>query len=260
MATMGNLTRILSDSGRAEDIPVVWTAFETAKIAHRGQRRASGDRYITHPVEVATIVAHHGGTATAVCAALLHDVIEDTRVRSAELHAEFGREIATLVEELTAQAVRTAGPVDRDLGLVTVADRLHNLRTIRPLPPVSRQRVSLDTLVFVVPLARRVGVPVVAAELTDLACAALDSLECGATRERRLRLAAAARRMDPRSAAEAVAALGGSAALVSSGAVPEWALTAGGASVLVLMAVALFGRDPKAARRLAELLAAWRRD
>jgi hypothetical protein len=230
MATMGDLTRILSDDGRAADIQLIWQAFETAKAAHRGQRRANGDRYITHPVEVATIVAHHGGSITAVCAALLHDVIEDARLHPARLHADFGPEIATLVEDLTASADRTGGPVGRESNLVRVADRLHNLRTIRPLPAPRRQRASLDTL-----------------ERPD-------------ARERRLRLTAAARRADPRSAAEVVAALGGGAALVSSGAVPEWALTTGGASVLMLVAAALFGRDPRAAKRLADLLAAWRRD
>src|SRR5688500_11490755 len=110
-----------------------------------------------------------------------------------------------MVDNLTARASRTTDPADRQSGLVKIADRLHNLRTLQPLPAAGRQRTSLDTLIFVVPLARELNVPTVATEMTDLACATLDSLERPDARERRMRLAAAARRADPRSAAEVVA-------------------------------------------------------
>jgi GTP pyrophosphokinase len=259
-STMGDLTRILSDDGHNGDIPLVWNAYEVAKRVHGGQRRRNGEPYIRHPVEVATIVARHGGTVPAVCAALLHDVIEDAAVPSSHLHTEFGSEIATMVEDMTTRVIRTHQAASNDLTLLTVADRLHNLRTLRRVSAPSRQRTSLDTLVFHVPLARRLNAPAVAAELTDLACAALGGLDHPDARERRQRAVSAIRRADPRAAAEVVAAFGGGAAIVGSGAVPEWAVATGGAGVLTLVAAALFGRDPKAAKRLADLLQAWRRN
>ncbi|BCJ48147.1 hypothetical protein GCM10010168_25070 [Actinoplanes ianthinogenes] len=259
-ATIGDTIRTLSDSGRHRDIPLVWHAYEFADRAHRRQKRVSGDRYITHPVQVAGIVAEQGGTTDAVCAALLHDVIEDAPVPASAVHAEFGPRIGALVEQLTDRSVRGAGPVEADLALVTVADRLHNLRTLAPLPAASRRRASLDSLTFHVPLARDLGKPELGAELTGLACAALDSLDRPGLRERRRALARTIRGTDPRRLAEALAASGGGAALISSGAVPEWALASGGAGAFAVLIAVLFRRDPGAAQRLAELLRARRQD
>lgn len=255
---MAAVARILSDNDRNDDIPLVYNAYDLAERAHRGQRRRSGDPYITHPVEVATIVAGHGGSAAAICAALLHDVIEDAHVRPSSLHAEFGPEIGTAVETLTAGAVRTSPEAGREVLLVAIADRLHNLRTLQPCPPATRRRASLDSLVWHVPAARRLGMPLVAAEITDLACAALADLEQHPAARRRRLVARAARRVNPRWATEAVAAAGGGAAILSAGIDPELALATGGAGLVALAAAVLFGRDPRAARRLAELLEAWR--
>ncbi|WP_030439162.1 HD domain-containing protein [Actinoplanes subtropicus] len=254
--TIGELIATLSDSGRHSDIPLVWNAYEMAKRAHGRQRRKTGDRYITHPVAVAGIVASAGGATPAICAALLHDVIEDTRVTSNQLHAEFGSGIAGLVEDLTLSVVRAGGPADPDLMLIALADRLHNLRTISPLPAASRKRASLDTLVFHVPLAHHLRAPGLARELTELACASLDALDGPDVRERRRRMTQAIRRAHPRAVAEAAAAFGGGAALLGSAPVPEWALVTGGAGALALLTAVLFGRDPKAAERLAALLQA----
>ncbi|WP_245908702.1 HD domain-containing protein [Pseudosporangium ferrugineum] len=256
---MGGLARILSDTRRNRDIPLLFHAYELAERAHRGQRRRSGDRYITHPVEVATIVARHGGTVPAICAALLHDVVEDTGVRASVLHAEFGAEIAGAVDALTAGVVREGGAVSREVMLVAVADRLHNLRTLRYVAPAKRRRASIDTLAVHVPLARRLEIPAVAAEMTDLACATLDGLERRAVVLRPGRAVAAVRRVDVRGVVEAGAALGGGAAVVGSGAVPEWAVATGGAGVFALAVAVLFGRDPRGAQRLAGLIAAWKR-
>jgi GTP pyrophosphokinase len=259
-ATIGGLARILSDAGRGSELPLIWNAYAFAKQAHQGQRRANGDRYITHPIEVAAIVARENASAAAVCAALLHDTVEDAGLTPARLHAEFGRDIATMVESLTVRQVRETVPIGAELVLIKVADRLHNLRTLKPLPAESRQRVALDTLVFHVPIARGLGLPTVAAEMTDISCAALDALDGPGLRERRRQLAALLHRADPRWAADAIAAVGGGAALISSDAVPDWLLAGGGAGVLALVGAALFGRDPRAAKRLADLLAAWRND
>ncbi|MEV4280686.1 HD domain-containing protein [Actinoplanes xinjiangensis] len=258
--TIGDLMGTLSESGRHGDILPVWNAYELAKRAHGRQRRRDGNPYISHPVAVAGIVASHGGTLPAVCAALLHDVIEDTTVTPRQLHAEFGSGIAGLVEDLTLDVVRTEAPDDPELTLITLADRLHNLRTVRPLPAASRRRSSLDTLVFHVPLAHRLQAPEIAAEMTELACATLNTLDGPGVREHRRRMIRAIRRADPRSAAEVVAAFGGGAALISSGLVPEWALVSGGAGALALLTAALFSRDPRAAERLVSLLRARRPD
>jgi len=259
-ATIGGLARLLSDAGRGSEISLVWNAYAFAKRAHEGQRRANGDRYITHPIEVAAIVARENATAAAVCAALLHDTVEDARSTPSRLQAEFGGEIATMVETLTRREVRETVPAGTDLVLIKIADRLHNLRTLKPLPAESRQRVALDTLVSHVPIARGLGLPAVAAEMTDISCAALDALESPDLRERRRQLAVLLRRAEPRWAVDAIAAVGGGAGLISSDAVPDWLLAGGGAGMLALVGAALFARDPKASKRLAALLAAGRQD
>jgi hypothetical protein len=259
-STMGDLTRILSDTGRNRGIPLVWNAYQLAARAHRGHRRVNGDRYISHPVEVATIVARHGGTVPAICTALLHDVTDDAAVPTSHLHAEFGPRIAAMVEELTTRTSRADELGSRELMLVAVADRLHNLRTLRRAPAAFRQRASLDTLVFQVPLAHRLNVPAIAEEMTELSCAALDSLDRPSARERRHRIASAVRRADPRWIAQAMATFGGGAAAVGSSAGPEWVLATGGAGAAALATALLFSRDPRAAKRLSEILDAWRRD
>ena len=259
-STVGDMIHTVSDAGYNSDIPLIWSAYEAAERAHRGRRRNNGDRYISHPVEVATIVAGHGGTVPAICAALLHDVVEDAAVPVSLLQDEFGTEITALVEAVTAQVIRTSTAPNPQLMLVAVADRLHNLRTLRRGSAARRQQASLDTLELHVPLAHQLNMPAIAAELSALACATLDSLDRPGARERWDHIANAALRADPRWAADAVAALGGSAAIVGSGAVPEWALTAGGGGLLALATAMLFGRDPRAAKRLAEIIATWRRD
>ncbi|MEV8507187.1 hypothetical protein AB0368_20565 [Actinoplanes sp. NPDC051475] len=161
---------------------------------------------------------------------------------------------------MTAGGVRTEQAVSRELMPVAVADRLHNLRTLRRLPAASRRRASLDTLVFHVPMAHQLDAPAIAAEMSDLACAALGSLDRPDAKENWDRVVSAARRTDPRWAADAIATLGGSAAIVGSDVVPEWALATGGGGLLALVAALLFRRDPRSAKRVAEVLAAWRRD
>jgi (p)ppGpp synthase/HD superfamily hydrolase len=221
--------------------------------------RRPRDRYIMHPLEVAAIVARENATATAVCAALLHDVVEDAGLSPALLHTEFGPDITTMVEDLTLRRVRNQSPVGPEAVLVMIADRLHNLRTIKPLPAARRQRVALDTLVFHVPLAQRLNLPAVAAEMTDISCAALASLDGPDARERCRHLATSLRRVRPRWAVDGIAAVGGGMALVGSDSVPAWLLAGGGAGVLAVVAAALFGPDPRAAERLSDLLEAWRR-
>jgi (p)ppGpp synthase/HD superfamily hydrolase len=143
-------------------------------------------------------------TAEAVCAALLHDTVEDAQVRPRRLHGEFGAGIATMVEELTVRQDSALQLARAELALISIADRLHNLRTIEPLPTAKRARVALDTLVFHVPLARDLNRHVIAAEMTDLACAALADLDGPGRGERwrHLALTAAPFSRDPQRPAD----------------------------------------------------------
>ena len=135
-----------------EDVEPVRRAYELASEQHREQTRQSGEPYLIHPLEVAHILADMKLDATTVCAALLHDVVEDTRVSPEQITSQFGEEIARLVEGVTKiSRLDLLGPEARqaenmrkmllamvgDVRVVVVklADRLHNMRTLQYLPP-----------------------------------------------------------------------------------------------------------------------------
>ncbi|MDQ7841745.1 MAG: bifunctional (p)ppGpp synthetase/guanosine-3',5'-bis(diphosphate) 3'-pyrophosphohydrolase [bacterium] len=168
------------------DLDLVREAYLAAARAHEGQRRASGEPYVMHTVTVATILADLRLDVTTVSAALLHDVLEDTGVELSELRDRFGPEIATLVdgvtklgkiewqsrEERQAESLRKmflAMANDIRIVLIKLADRLHNMRTIAPLPEWKRQRTSQETLDIYAPLAERLGIGSVQKEFEDLA-------------------------------------------------------------------------------------------
>ena len=157
--------------------------------AHGEQMRHSGDPYFAHPIEVAGILASLHLDVASVCTALLHDVLEDTDVTQEELAAEFTPEIAELVEgvtklsklELSGTATREAEQAEnfqkfvlamaKDVRvlLVKLCDRLHNMRTLEHHPrQASRERIARETLEIYAPLARRIGVDRICAELEDL--------------------------------------------------------------------------------------------
>ena len=161
-------------------------AYEFAREAHSGASRASGQPYISHPVEVATVLAEIGLDDRALAAALLHDVIEDTPVSLAEVRKQFGEEVAGLVNGVTklsridfrtqrerqAQSLRKMLlAVARDLRviLIKLADRLHNMRTLKSLPPERRRDIAQETLQIFAPIAHRLGVWRLKWELEDLA-------------------------------------------------------------------------------------------
>ena len=158
------------------DLPVterdrIRRAYEFAARRHAGRFRKSGDPYITHPLAVAEIAAGSGLDDAIVCAALLHDVIEDTGCHAARLREEFGDEIATLVESMTEldhdeAAIDTAD--DRVLTL-KVLDRLHNMRTLQYLDEDKQRLKSRHTLDLMAPLARQLGLRDVSDELTSIA-------------------------------------------------------------------------------------------
>ncbi|MEV4078746.1 HD domain-containing protein [Nonomuraea fuscirosea] len=148
-------------------------AYRIAAHHHAGQVRKSGDPYITHPVAVAEIAAEVGLDCDFVCSALLHDVTADTDCTSAQLSAEFGDEIADLVQgmiDLDRQGDQAAidAADDRVLAL-KVLDRLHNMRTLQSLTHDRQQLKSQQTLDAIAPAARRLGLQAIADELETLA-------------------------------------------------------------------------------------------
>jgi guanosine-3',5'-bis(diphosphate) 3'-pyrophosphohydrolase len=174
-----------------KDRALVAEAYAFAREAHAGQRRLTGDPYLTHPVAVAEILADLRLDGATLAAALLHDVVEDAGVTKAEIEARFGAVVAELVDgvtklerledrsflEVQAENVRKmllAMARDLRVVLIKLADRLHNMRTLRPLPVEKQVRIAKETLDIYAPLAHRLGIYKVKWELEDLALRYLD--------------------------------------------------------------------------------------
>ncbi len=170
-------------------------AYRFSEQAHRGQLRNSGDPYITHSVEVAKILADLQLDSITVASGLLHDVIEDTQLTLADVEAEFGKEIAAIVDGLTKIAkLPTGGSTqerqvesyrklllsiakDARVIIVKLADRLHNMRTLDWLPADKRRRIAQETRDLYAPLAHRFGMAKLRWELEDLAFKHLETEE-----------------------------------------------------------------------------------
>ncbi|APU14279.1 MULTISPECIES: RelA/SpoT family protein [Actinoalloteichus] len=170
------------------DLALLQGAYDVAEEKHRSQRRKSGDPYITHPLAVATILAELGMDTTTLVAALLHDTVEDTDYSLDRLRTDFSDEIAHLVDGVTkldkvklgaaaeAETIRKmviAMARDPRVLVIKLADRLHNMRTMRFLPPEKQARKARETLEVLAPLAHRLGMATVKWELEDLAFAIL---------------------------------------------------------------------------------------
>ena len=170
------------------DTDVIERAYEVAAYHHRDQRRRSGEPYITHPLAVAGILADLGMTSPTLAAALLHDTVEDTEYSIELLRADFGEEIARLVDGVTkldrvkygqttaSETVRKmVVAMARDIRVLVIklADRLHNMRTIRWMSPESQEKKARETLEIFAPLAHRLGMNTIKWELEDLAFATL---------------------------------------------------------------------------------------
>lgn len=175
------------------DLELIEHAYHFADWAHSGQTRLSGEPYITHPWNVALIVADMGLDDPSIAAALLHDVVEDTEVEMATIVQEFGEEVARLVEGVTKlrrlqfhtfrqeqvenlRKVLVAMAQDVRVILIKLADRLHNLRTLDPLPEEKRKATALETLQIYAPIAHRLGIWRIKWELEDLAFKHLDPI------------------------------------------------------------------------------------
>jgi len=165
-------------------LQVIIDAFQLSASAHEGQRRYSGEPYINHPVAVASILAELRLDHQTIAAALLHDVIEDTAIDKEHLAAQFGDEIAELVDgvskldrlSFTSRAevqiasfrkMMLAMVEDIRVILVKLSDRVHNMQTLEPLPADKKHRIALETLEIYAPIANRLGMNTMKTELED---------------------------------------------------------------------------------------------
>ena len=170
------------------DLALIERAYDTAEKHHHGQTRKSGDPYITHPLAVTTILADIGMTEPTLVAALLHDTVEDTAYTLDQLRSDFGDEVALLVDGVTkldkvkygdsaqAETIRkmiVAMSKDIRVLVIKLADRLHNMRTLRYVKQETQERKSRETLEIYAPLAHRLGMNTLKWELEDLAFATM---------------------------------------------------------------------------------------
>ena len=182
-----DLLDIYLKSNHRKKVEIIERAFRFAREAHRGVRRRSGEPYIMHPIAVARIVIEELGLgSTSICAALLHDVIEDTEYTREDLAASFGDKIADLVEGLTKISGGIFGDkasvqaenfrklllsmsTDIRVVLIKMADRLHNMRTLGSMRPEKQYKIAGETLYVYAPLAHRLGLFKIKQQLEDLA-------------------------------------------------------------------------------------------
>ncbi|MCC6462097.1 MAG: bifunctional (p)ppGpp synthetase/guanosine-3',5'-bis(diphosphate) 3'-pyrophosphohydrolase [Saprospiraceae bacterium] len=179
-----NLLKSLPGPLNAEDKHNIRAAFELAAKAHQQQRRKSGEPYILHPIEVARICVEEIGLGpTAVVCALLHDVVEDTDVTLREIHGQFGDRVALIVDGLTkldslhdsespqaenlTKVLRTM-LTDVRVVLIKMADRLHNLRTIKSMAQHKQLKIAAETSTIYAPLAHRLGLYKIKSEFQDI--------------------------------------------------------------------------------------------
>ena len=167
------------------DVEVIARAYQLSEKAHRGQKRASGEEYIAHCVEVAKILADLHLDSTSVAVGLVHDVVEDTLISLPELRETLGDEIANIVDGVTKigkvqfrsnteQQVENYRKLllsmaqDARVILIKLADRVHNMRTLEHLRADKRRRIALETREIYAPLAHRLGMAQIRWELEDL--------------------------------------------------------------------------------------------
>ncbi len=182
--------KILTDD-KQYDLSKIITAYEFAAKAHKGQKRSSGQDYIIHPLAVAYILLELGMDTDTICAALLHDVVEDTPVTLEEVRKRFGQDVAMLVdgvtklnkipifnrEEQQAENVRKillAMSQDIRVMIIKLCDRLHNMRTLKYRPVEKQRATALETMNIYAPIAHRIGIRKIKEELEDLSFHYLD--------------------------------------------------------------------------------------
>ena len=189
--TFAKLQVAIEKSGRPYDLPAIRRAFVFANERHAGQFRKSGDPYIDHPLNVALLLLELGLDDATLCAALLHDVVEDTDTTLEEIRTKFGNEIAELVDGVTklgnikfssmeeeqAENLRKmllAMSKDIRVMLIKLCDRLHNMRTLSFMTPQKQREISLETMEVYAPIAHRLGMSKFREEMEDLSLKYLD--------------------------------------------------------------------------------------
>jgi len=187
---IGDLCELTGHYLEPDQVDEIHRAYRFGAQAHEGQMRATGEPYISHPIEVARILAEMHLDNQSIVAAILHDVIEDTPTAKEQIANEFGSEVAELVDGVSkltqisfeskaeAQAenfrkMLLAMTQDIRVILVKLADRLHNMRTLGALPPGKRRQIARETLEIYAPIANRLGLNKLRVELEDLGFAAL---------------------------------------------------------------------------------------
>ena len=174
------ITRPDADTGRISQ------AYDVAAFWHQGQTRKSGDPSITHPLAVATILAENGADDAMLCAAILHDTIQDTPYTLVALNCDFDSEVAALVAGTTAldqtksneqrtvaQVMATVTSADSRVLAIKVADRLHNMRTVQYVSKAKQMRKARESLDIFAPVAARLAMGTIEAELETLANATI---------------------------------------------------------------------------------------
>ena len=193
--TFEQLVEKIRASEKPYDLEKITQAYKVAEKAHEGQLRTSGDPYITHPLAVSSILLDYCMDTDTICAALLHDTVEDTDVTLDELRKKFGEDVALMVdgvtkiglvplvskEEQQAENIRKilmAMSKDIRVIIIKLADRLHNMRTLAARPPEKQRKTSLETMNFYAPIAHRLGMSDVKEEMEDIAIHYLDPYGC----------------------------------------------------------------------------------
>ena len=184
------IQKILKDD-KQYDMSKIISAYEFAAKAHEGQKRSSGQDYIIHPLAVSYILLEIGMDTDTICAALLHDVVEDTPATLDDLKKRFGQDVAMLVdgvtklskiptntkEEQQAENIRKillAMSQDIRVMIIKLADRLHNMRTLKYRPLEKQRATALETMNIYAPIAHRLGIRTIQEELEDLSFRFLD--------------------------------------------------------------------------------------
>jgi len=189
--TIDMLIQKILTTDKQYDLSKIITAYEFAAKAHEGQKRSSGQPYIIHPLAVAFILLELGMDTDTICAAILHDVVEDTPATLDDLKKRFGQDVAILVdgvtklnkiptfnrEEQQAENVRKillAMSQDIRVMIIKLCDRLHNMRTLKYRPLQKQRQTALETMNIYAPIAHRLGIRAVKDELEDLSFHYLD--------------------------------------------------------------------------------------
>jgi GTP diphosphokinase / guanosine-3',5'-bis(diphosphate) 3'-diphosphatase len=167
------------------DVALIKKAYVLAEKAHKGQKRVGGEEYFSHPIEVAKILVLLKADSASICAALLHDIVEDTEIKIEKVKEIFGEEVAGLVEGVTKidkihfdsrddythenlRKILLATAKDIRVMLIKLADRLHNMRTLKYLPDDKQKRIAKQTLEIYAPIAHKLGIWSIKGELEDL--------------------------------------------------------------------------------------------